>query len=199
MMTETKSISEPKLAAPGAGLPSLEWAIAKYILLPRLFKTRGKSEALAYFAKESEKIMILSNKLNVPMLAQRRLIPRLRGLEDSSRYYSVAMTLQHLVIVNDSIRRVIKDLSGGGTKLVPKGTADFKPNPSVDPESILSSFDQMSQQFLQEAAAANIDAFPQATFPHPWFGPFNAHKWLVLAGSHQNIHRHQIEEIIAEL
>ncbi len=198
-MTETKSIVEPKLAQPGAGLPIYEWAVAKYILLPRLFKTRGKNEALAYFAKESEKIMSLSTKLTVTMLAQRRLIPRQRGLEDSSRYYSVAMTLQHLIIVNDSIRRVIKDLSSGGTNLLPKGTADFKPDPNVDPEKILSLFNQMSQGFLQEAAAASIDAFPHATFPHPWFGPFNAHKWLVLAGSHQNIHRHQIEAIIVRL
>jgi hypothetical protein len=198
-MPDNKLISEPKLAKPGAGLPFFEWAIAKYILIPRLLKTTDAKQALIHFNKESNKIMTLSKKLSMPMLVERRLIPRLRGLEDSSRYYSVAMTLQHLIIVGDSIRQTILDLSNGHANLSKKGTADFKPNSNVNPEAILSSFEQMSTRFIEETSSANIEAFPEVTYPHPWFGPLNARKWLTFAAPHQRIHRQQIEEIISRL
>jgi hypothetical protein len=46
-------------------------------------------------------------------------------------------------------------------------------------------------------SASNINAFPQLTYPHPWFGPLNAQQWLAFAAPHENIHRKQIEAIIA--
>ena len=29
-------------------------------------------------------------------------------------------------------------------------------------------------------------------FPHPWFGPMDAHGWLALSGGHIAIHRVQV-------
>lgn len=37
----------------------------------------------------------------------------------------------------------------------------------------------------------------RARFPHPWFGPMDAHGWHALAGGHMSIHRVQIERILA--
>jgi len=198
-MVEKELVSAPKLGKPGAGLPFFEWAVTNYILIPRLLKSTNKEQALDHFDKESKKIVSLSDKLSMSNLSERRLIPRLRGLEDSSRYYSVAMTLQHLIIVGHAIRQIILDLSNGSTNSTARGTEAFKPDPNVDPENILFLFEQMSQQFIQDTGAAKIDAFPEVTFPHPWFGQLNARKWLTFAAPHQNIHRHQIESIIARL
>ncbi len=198
-MNLNQSTEEPRLAKPGAGLPYIEWALAKYILLPKLFKAIGKNEAIDNFAKQSEKILLLSSKVSAEQFATRRLIPRLRGLEDSSRYWSVAMTLEHLVIVGNLMGEAVVELSTGKANLQTVDSADVKPDANVDPTKAIQSFQEMSDRFVREALAADVDAFPMITHPHPWFGPLNAQQWLNMAGVHQNIHRQQIKEIIARL
>ncbi len=198
-MNESKSEPELNLEKPGAGLPFFEWAIANYVIVPYSYHTIDEKQASTYFTKEADKILALARGLKPEKLSERVLIPRLRGMEDSSRYWSVAMTMQHLVIVGGSIRKVIIDLSNGGTKLQPTGTAAVKPNPDVDRETIIASFQEMAERFVRDTANINVNAFPKATFPHPWFGPLNAKGWLILAASHQRIHRHQTEEIVSRL
>jgi hypothetical protein len=187
---------EPKLAKPGAGLPFIEWAVARYFIMPKLFKTISNEKAILYFSKESTQIVELFNHLEPAQLSQRRLVPRLRGLEDSSRYWSVAMTMEHLIIVGNLMRQAFVQLSNGDTKLDLVGTADVKPSRDVDAASILQRFSSMSDHYTRDASSANIDAHPEATHPHPWFGPLNAHQWLVMGGVHQNLHRNQIQAII---
>lgn len=199
MATEKQLGNEPELAPPGAGLPFLEWAMAKYIIFPSLFRHTDKDRAIRAFQNESERIMEQVSALNVSQLSSRRLIPRLQGIEDSSRYWSVAMTVQHLVIVGERMRQIVLDLSQGGTRLAPSSTADLKPSPDVDAESVIRDFRGMTQRFVDDATAADIYAFPQARYPHPWFGPLNAHQWLAFIAPHQAIHRKQITEIIARL
>jgi hypothetical protein len=84
-------LDAPKLDKPGAGLPFIEWAVAKYIIFPQRFKNSSKEKALADFAEQSDKILKLARGLSSEQLIERRLIARLQGLEDSSRYWSVEM------------------------------------------------------------------------------------------------------------
>lgn len=198
-MNATALEIEPKLDKPGAGLPFFEWAYAKYILLPRLFKNTTKEKALDFFSKEGNKIIVLASNLSLEQLSQRRLIPRLAGLEDSSRYWSVAMTLDHLVIVGNGTRQLIAGLSSGKSGFKARGTADVKPNVNVDATTILSAFKEMSENFVKEINAVDVEAYPNHTHPHPWFGPQNARNWLAFASVHQRLHRQQIEAIIARL
>ncbi len=196
-MNNTTLQTEPKLDKPGGGLPFFEWAYAKYILLPRLFKNTTKEKALEFFSAEANKIIALSSNLTLEQLSQRRLIPRLAGLEDSSRYWSVAMTLDHLNIVGSGMRQLILGLSAGKSGFPTRGTADVKPNINVNAQTILPAFKEMTEKFVKEISAANIDAFPHNTHPHPWFGEQNAKNWLIIASVHQRLHRQQIEAIIA--
>jgi len=191
---------EPQLAKPGAGLPFIEWAVANYIMIPRMRKDGTKESAISQFSKESENILNLASGLTPEQRVERKLIKRLQGLEDSSRYWSVAMTMQHLIIVGGGMEHIITDLCKDGKSNRPKAqTAAVKPSPDVDGELIQDEFRKMSERFLSNAHAVNIDAHPKATFDHPWFGAFNAKAWLLLAGQHQRIHRKQIEAIIAQL
>ena len=199
-MPSTSLSTEPELDKPEAGLPLVELAVAKYIMFPMLRNLTSKEKAIDVFAEETERIIALIAELKPDLLTERRLIPRLKGLEDSSRYWSVAMTIEHLVIVGGGIAQVIVDLSkNGGSKRPPRGTADVKPNPDVDAQKIINKFKQMSDAFIAEMKPLNVGAFPSATFLHPWFGQLNAHSWLTLAGMHQRIHRKQIEKIISLL
>lgn len=198
-MNSSEPTTEPKLDKPGAGLPVIEWAMAKYVIFPKLFATTDKAGAIHIFSRQTEKIVALARGLDGTALAERRLVPRLRGLEDNSRYWSVAMTMQHLIIVGGGIGRYITKLSSGDNNIPKVGTADVKPAATVDAESIIKEYESMSAAFVAAATAANVLAHPNVTHPHPWFGPLNAHQWLVVAGAHQRIHKEQIEAIIARL
>ena len=195
---ESKSV-ESKLDKPGAGLPFVEWAVAKYILIPQRFKNSSKEKALADFAEQSDKILKLAQGLSSEQLTERRLIARLRGLEDSSRFWSVAMTLDHLTIVGNLMSHAVVELSKGNNKLKVVGTAEVKPGAAADAARSLKDFEEMSSRFLRKAGQANIDVHSKVTHPHSWFGPLNAYQWLVLAASHESIHRQQIEAIVALL
>jgi hypothetical protein len=191
----THSISSPTLGKPGAGLPFYEWAVAKYFIFPHRFKTVDNEQAISDFAEESKKILTLARELSESELCEKRLVKRLRGMEDNSRFWSVAMAIEHLIIADNAVRGVILALASGKVDL-PKSTIEnMKPDPLVKPDGLLERFEQTSQKFVSTATSAKINAFPQATYEHPWFGPLNARKWLCFAGPHQRVHRQQIEEI----
>ena len=91
--------TEPKLAEPGAGLPNPELLIARFLfVLKRLMKNRRSLDER--FRVERELIAALVRSCDAELGARRILIRRPPGLEDSSRYWSVWMTLDHLRIVH---------------------------------------------------------------------------------------------------
>src|SRR5712671_4616375 len=97
---------EPKLAPPGAGLPRSELLIGRWLFALRR-ATGSRESCNARFQRERETIRALVRPLDVDFAARRVLIERPRGLEDSSRFWSVWMTLDHLRIVHHSMIRVI--------------------------------------------------------------------------------------------
>jgi DinB superfamily len=190
------SNAEPKLAPPGAGLPPLELFIGRLMFtLNRWTTTLERSTAR--FQCECEAIRALTCSCDEETGAQRVLIARPHGLEDSSRYWSVWMTLDHLRIVHHSFVRVIRALTNG---IVPPGrtsTAEVKPSPGAT-RAVLAEYEQSCDELL-----ATVDEAPslntRARYAHPWFGPLNAAGWHALSGGHLSIHRVQIERILAGL
>ncbi len=183
---------EPKLAPPGAGLPFPENLIARLML--GLKRATGTPEAfVAEFVTERENIRRLIDGQSPERLARRALIARPRGLEDSSRYWSILMTLDHLRIVHHAFIGVLESLVN---EQVPPGsasTAAVKPDPGVTME-VLQSYEKSCDSLL--ATIGSIRNFKtRVRYPHPWFGPMDAHGWLALCGGHLRIHRVQIERI----
>jgi hypothetical protein len=128
-------------------------------------------------------------------------IPRVFGIEDASRNWSVAMVLQHLCLVNHEILVAVESLSRG---VVPKGEIElafYKPDADVD-DSVFTRFDELNQNYVarvERILESNRRLPTHPTFPHPWFGALNAHQWNLLAAVHQKIHRRQAQKIIAML
>ena len=186
------SIAEPILAPPGAGLPKPELFIARMIF--RIQSGLGnKNSFSARFTRERETIRSLVQSCPEGSAATRVLIERVPGLEDSSRYWSVWMTLDHLRIVNHGIAKTISSLS---KEISPPGsasTAAVKPGANVD-LSIVAAFEGSCDALLESVAAApNLKT--RARYTHPWFGPLDARGWHAMAASHMVIHRKQIERI----
>jgi hypothetical protein len=186
----------PKLAAPGAGLPGYELQIGRVLFALRAW-THGRRRIDAFLRRERALIAELVKGCPAGRLGERVLIPRPRGLEDSSRHWSVLMTLEHLRIVNLACASIIRELSEGRVPAGKASTADVKPSPDVT-ESVLAAYEASCDEVLAAVASAK-DLDDPARFPHPWFGPMSARRWHVLAAVHLGLHRRQIEAILVRL
>lgn len=183
----------PKLAPPGAGLPFPENLIAR-ILLGLKRSTGSPQSFTAKFVAERARIHGLLAGRDAETLSTRVLIPRPRGLEDSSRHWSVWMTLDHLRIVHHALTGVLDSLAN---ERVPDGevsTAAVKPDAQVT-AAVVEEYEASCDALL--ATIGRITNFKtRARYAHPWFGPMAAHGWLALSGGHMAIHRVQIERIL---
>ena len=188
--------TEPQLAAPGAGLPAIELFIgARIFALKRLLGNRAAFTKS--FEQERAAIRELVNSCEPAKRAERVLIPRLRGLEDSSRFWSVWMTLDHLRITNSAFATVITSLASGEVPEKPASTADVKPDPTVS-AAVEDRYEESCDELLRAVAAVPNLRTP-AKYAHPWFGPLDAAGWHAMAGMHLGIHHAQIARIVSAL
>jgi hypothetical protein len=189
-------IPAPKLAPAGAGLPWFELKIAKFgfHLLNRRM-TREKSSAL--LAKECAAILGRVRTGNAETGSRRVLIKRIPGMEDSSRYWSVFMTLDHLRMVNLAAAEAIRLLGQGKVPERKADTAAVKPSAEAGPD-VVDDF-AFSCQLIEQCAARVPDLKTKARYDHPWFGPLDAAGWHFLAGFHLGLHRKQMEAIMRGL
>lgn len=184
---------EPQLALPGAGLPSYELFIARLLFRYRRY-TENHTTFNENFIKERQLIAGLIKNVRIENALKRVLIKRIPGLEDSSRYWSVCMTLDHLRIVHEQISYVIKELL---ENRVPKGkasTANVKPDAHVT-ETAFAMYEK-SCDMLLNLVSNHKNLKTKKKYAHPWFGPLDAAGWHALAATHLKIHRVQIEHIL---
>jgi hypothetical protein len=195
-MQPHEPIVPPQLAPPGAGLPKLEQFFAR-VMVRWMARRTDRPTATAIFARERDAILHLLEGASPEKLSTRVLIKRLPGLEDSSRYWSALMTVDHLRIVNAEITTVIASLGNGKSPSRVVSTAAVKPSETVD-RSVIAAFEQVCRDFEQMVAGqANLQT--EAVYAHPWFGDLNAAGWHFMTGFHMDLHRKQIERIFAAL
>ncbi len=186
----------PRLAPPGAGLPKIELFFARLIFQFGL-STTSLAAAQATLVQEHDAILALARSRDAVTGAKRVLIRRLPGLEDSSRYWSVFMTLDHLRIVNDAISDAVSALLDGRVPPGAASTAAVKPSADVGAE-VVEAFTASCRRL--EGIVAAVPAAALATplrYAHPWFGPLDAAAWFFMAGFHLRLHRRQVELILA--
>lgn len=193
-------VEPPNLDAPGAGIGTAMTLIARYVWMPVLALRRSEEDALAVFAEEARAIAALLASLDRDELATRVLVPRQAGLEDSSRWWSAALTVEHLLVVNEEIAAIVVALSRGEQpELAEVTTARVKPRAQLDPARTGAEFAAMVARFTDRVAERARPMRRDVTWRHPWFGPMTAHRWLCLAGAHQGLHGRQLQAIAAGL
>ncbi len=186
----------PELAPPGAGLPKIERFAAGLMIRWRAART-SRPGATALFAREWEVIRSLLHGRDTSEVSEPVLINRLPGLEDSSRYWSLLMVLDHLRIVNADITEVIACLTSGRLPGRAADIARVKPRPAVGHE-VIGEFEAGCGWFADTVAGVG-DLKTALKFDHPWFGPMDAAAWHFMAGFHMQLHRKQMERILAGL
>lgn len=192
---------EAKLQKPGAGIPWPALMFVRYYVGPRVAAKADWQAETTRFHETSAQMTALAEKLDNGQLQKRILVPRLRGLEDSSRYWSAAMTLEHVMIVGTSIRDIIIRLS---QEQLPPGKADtarVKPQGKLPAQTVLDNYKSFAAVVMPqiEAAVPPEKRDARLTFDHPWFGAFNLRQWHWLLAEHNAIHLRQLREIAARL
>jgi len=146
------------------------------------------------FEQERDTILTLVQNCDAEIAMQQVLIDRIRGMEDSSRHWSVLMTVDHLRIVNQAMGEIIESLMKGELPDGEVRTADVKPDPDVTPE-VIEEFEMGCDAFLEGTATLTGEGSGKLRHAHPWFGKMDADGWHALAAVHMRVHRIQIERI----
>lgn len=185
---------EPKLDKPGAGLPFPSNLFVRYVLGPLKSRKNTYEENAERFELEAARLLRLTKDMSEEELTQKILVPRLPGLEDSSRYWSAAMTLEHVMIVAEGMGYIIEKLGRGEDPGVRVDTAKVKPLGELSGRATLARF----EKFLGHSSrvlARVVDRDSPVTHEHPWFGSLTAGQWFWVMGVHNTLHRRQIEAI----
>ena len=184
---------EPQLAPPGEGLPPAEQFIIRRLVFPFLRLRLSREKSLQLFEKSGQQILNLAKPLTEEEITEKVLIKRLPGMEDSSRNWSVEMTMEHIQIVSVALVYIIKKLEANRPLNVPVRTEDVKPNGGLGRDRV-----RAFENFLVDIPKRldGLTFTSKATHPHPWFGEMPAIDWLRLLAFHQNLHRKQIERIL---
>ncbi|MCA9799087.1 MAG: DinB family protein [Cyanobacteria bacterium HKST-UBA04] len=193
--------SPDQLAQPGAGLPLFEQLYGRYVLFPVFCARTSWPKAVELFDTEYQTVVGLVRGVSTEQLNRKVLIDRLPGLEDSSRYWSVLMTLRHIIVVTNGIRRVAEALSMqrlDGLSAVQ--IEDFKPDEGPhSKEAVLRAYATLNEGFLAAMVDPLVKRPSPLKFAHPWFGDLDNEGWVKLAALHHQLHRQQIEAILSLL
>lgn len=188
-----------RLQKPGAGLPLLQRLLLRFYVKPFVAARADWEKDKADFASVNAKILAACDRLNNVELSRRILVPPQAGLEDSSRYWSAAMTLEHMVIVGSGMRDIIIELSQGRVPPVKPDTAKVKPFGRMTAAESLDSFRAFAAGTMEDIDSRLGDRDSATSLDHPWFGAFTARQWHWLLPVHGVIHLKQLREIAKKL
>ncbi len=199
-MLENKSTTpEPNLAAPGAGIPFPQKMMMRYFVRPFVAGRTSWETSTDNFHKINKKILASIEGLTNLQLATRILVPPQTGLEDSSRYWSIKMVLEHLLIVSEQMMQLIPSLSEG---VIPNEIADIakmKPKNDLSLEETLTRFKKLVSFDFDKMNTSVKNRKSNSKFYHPWFGNMKAQQWYWLLSMHHGLHLKQIREIKSRL
>lgn len=193
---QNDSISqEPRLAAPGAGVPLPQRLIMRFIVKPFVAGRTSWEDSEATFHKVNKKILNAMEGLTDAQLNTRILVPPQTGLEDSSRYWSIKMVLEHLLIVSGQMMHLIPNLTEGIIPTEVADTAKVKPKDEISLSEITSRFNKLITTDFERMNSLIIKRSSNSKFRHPWFGAMTAKQWYWLLAMHHGLHLKQIREI----
>jgi hypothetical protein len=187
-----------KLAPPGSGLPRLEAAFLKFVLLPVYCRLTSWTKTLKAFKKQGDRLVELAESLPKEQFRKRVLVKRPVSLEDCSRYWSADMVLEHLIEVGSRVAVGIVELTHGETPSIRADIVEVKPRGQRGHQA-LADYKVFLDDYTRMLTTEVGDHRSKARLPHPWFGELTAHQWACLGTLHQGAHVCQMKRIVAAL
>lgn len=161
--------------------------------LPILTKTISRDSARKMFLREGHRILYLAQDLKDWELEERVLVKRPFGVEDNSRYWSLEMLMEHLIMTGVAVHKSIRQLASGRRPSHPPRIAEGKPSGGRGPR-IREEFDRFMNKFVQSSDALTFPARP--TLAHPWTSEMGPLQWFKFTALHHWIHRVHAERIV---
>lgn len=196
-MADTRSDDEiqASLQKPGAGVPAHHRLLMRYIVRPLVAGKSSWDKDSETFGRVAGRIIKDYESLSEEQRTKRVLVPPQFGLEDSSRYWSAAMLLEHMLIVTQGIASLVVPLSKGVVPDYEVEMARVKPKGQMSAQDALTKFRAYSATAMAELDKAVGDRNAKPALLHPWFGPFTARQWHWLMTAHAVIHLNQLRAI----
>lgn len=200
MSTDKTYLAEPKLQAPGAGLPFSQRIFLKWITGPILSKRKSPAECRADYERLVDKFIQKASQVPAELRATRVLVEPMAGLEDSSRFWSLSGVAEHLLIVSRGMESIILSLSAGKIPGVKADVAAVKPRHQEDSLGEYVNYaPALMKRIDDRLAEPGMNFHSPLKFVHPWFGGITARQWYWLLSAHQGIHYRQAKSIIEKL
>ena len=152
------TLSPVKLQPPGAGLPTSELAYLRIVFRFACIVT-SQNAAMWRFKLERDKIVSLARSVAAIQGTVRVLINRIAGIEDSSRYGSVFMVLDHLRIVDEGITRIVEELTNDRPFAREVRIQDVKPSIDAGPNVVDSLNQSLPTRQPSIDSAGWVDVF----------------------------------------
>ncbi len=188
------AMPEPRLDKPGAGLPFLEALAVRWYVGPYLSRRADKAANLRLFTVVGAQLLKEADAIPADRRDVKVLVPRMKGIEDSSRHWSPNETLEHVLMTGAAMRGLVIELAAGRTSDIVVRIEDFKPKGKYtggDARPDLRAFLEETVRLLSPLAIE--DSGP--THRHPWLGEFNALQWTWLLAGHGGLHLAQLRAI----
>ncbi len=193
MQQNETSKAPPQLDAPGAGIPLLQKLVLRIYIRPFIAAKSSPETSKQTFEKVTAKILKEIEGLTAFEISEPVLVPPQKGLEDSSRYWSIAMTLEHMGIVGRKLGLVVEALSNHLPINEKADIGKLKPFGQMSVAESVEDFKRFAFEEFPKIKVLQADC--KNKFKHPWFGNMIAREWYWLIGAHQMIHLKQIREI----
>ncbi len=180
----------------GSGVPAIERFIGG-LLIKRWCKRCPPEETLALCGDQRDEFGWLARQLG-DRATERVQIKRLPGLEASSTSYSLAMTIEHVGLVNTGLAELLESLRDRGRYDIEVKTADYKAHEGVSAESAMELVQEAQERLalvLEDTAWLETDA----SHEHPWFGALPARTWACFPAFHGALHVKQAKLIAQRL
>ncbi len=177
-------------------IPYLEKLFIRAVVAPAV-KSMPLDKATAIFVGEGQKILDLCAGFDESRMTARKKIPRLPGIEAISMDWSLAMVIEHLLIVARGGKPLIQQLSQGIVPDVVVSTANVKPKGALTGAEARAQFQQLLRDWPAWFDGKELQNSPNVKLAHPWFGPMNAAQWYKFLSVHHRVHRRQVEKLAA--
>ncbi len=195
MQTEEDKMIQSQLEKPGNGLPGIDALFLRYVAFPLLKVMMPWNMAMKFFEREGQRVLDAVEGLDEETLFRKVLISKTFGIEDSSRYYSPAMVLWHLIYVGNAIQGGIIGLSRNEQLDFVVKIENFKPFVEIS-NNIVREYGIFLKKYRKTIERSVQDRHIRNYHAHPWFGPLNPHQWLILSAIHQWVHGRQLRKIL---
>jgi hypothetical protein len=189
---------KPIVAPAGAGLPPIEAFMSRYIIFPLVSRVFPIEKAAPLLVQTGKTILQQFDALSSIQQQTPVLIPRLMGLEDSSRNWSPQMVIEHLLITSDGMLILATQLANNQQPETIVSTATVKPQETT-PSTCVENYRTWLNTYETEVSSLltlPVHAVTTRTHPHPWFGELTARQWLVLNTMHHLLHQRQFNKIL---